>query len=47
VRRKSGNRKVVCSRCGRRMSEIREVYEREVRDLDHYRQQQWKTPIDT
>lgn len=33
VRRKPGNRKVVCSGCGRRASEIREVYEREVRDL--------------
>ena len=33
VRRKPGNRKVVCSGCGRRVSEIREVYEREVRDL--------------
>ena len=33
VRRKPGNRKVVCSSCGRRVSEIREVYEREVRDL--------------
>ena len=33
VRRKPGNRKVVCSGCGRRVSEICEVYEREVRDL--------------
>ena len=33
VRRKSGNRKLVCSGCGRRVSEIHEVYEREVRDL--------------
>ena len=33
VRRKPGNRRVVCSGCGRRVSEIREVYEREVRDL--------------
>ena len=33
VRRKPGNGKVVCSGCGRRVSEIREVYEREVRDL--------------
>ena len=33
VRRKRGNRKLVCSGCGRRGSEIHEVYEREVRDL--------------
>ncbi|HEV2380260.1 MAG TPA: ISL3 family transposase [Terriglobia bacterium] len=33
VRRKSGQRRLVCSGCGRRVSEIREVYEREVRDL--------------
>lgn len=33
VRRKRGNRKLVCSGCGRRVSEIHEVYEREVRDL--------------
>src|SRR5437667_143153 len=33
VRRKPGNRRIVCSGCGRRLSEIREVYEREVRDL--------------
>ena len=33
VRRKPGNRRIVCSGCGRRVSEIREVYEREVRDL--------------
>lgn len=33
VRRKPGNRKVVCSSCGRRVSDICEVYEREVRDL--------------
>jgi transposase len=33
VRRKSGNRKLVCSGCGRRIDEIHEVYEREVRDL--------------
>ena len=31
VRRKSG--KLVCSNCGRKVSEIAEVYEREVRDL--------------
>jgi len=33
VRRKPGQRRLVCSGCGRRVSEIREVYEREVRDL--------------
>lgn len=33
VRRKPGNRKLVCSGCGRRASEFHEVYEREVRDL--------------
>lgn len=33
VRRKGLNRKLVCSGCGRRVSEIHEVYEREVRDL--------------
>lgn len=33
VRRKRGNRVLVCSGCGRRVDEIAEVYEREVRDL--------------
>jgi transposase len=33
VRRKGGNRKLVCSGCGERVKEIHEVYEREVRDL--------------
>jgi transposase len=33
VRRKRGNRKLVCSGCGRRVNEIHEVYEREVLDL--------------
>ena len=33
VRRKRGNRKLECSGCGRRIDEIAEVYEREVRDL--------------
>ena len=33
VRRKRGNRKLVCSGCGRRVDDIHEVYEREVRDL--------------
>ena len=33
VRRKRGNRWPVCSGCGRRVEQIHEVYEREVRDL--------------
>jgi transposase len=33
VRRKRGNRVMVCSGCGKRVREIAEVYEREVRDL--------------
>ena len=33
VRRKRGNRKLVCSGCGQGVKEIAEVYEREVRDL--------------
>jgi len=33
VRRKGGNRALVCSGCGRRVHGIAEVYEREVRDL--------------
>jgi transposase len=33
VRRKRGNRVLVCSGCGRRVDEIAEVYEREMRDL--------------
>ena len=33
VRRKRGNRKLVCSGCGKRVHEIVETYEREVRDL--------------
>lgn len=33
VRRKPGHGRLMCSGCGRRVSEIREVYEREVRDL--------------
>jgi transposase len=33
VRRKRGNRALICSGCGRRMHEIAAVYEREVRDL--------------
>ena len=33
VRRKRGNRKLVCSGCGRKLDEAHEVNEREVRDL--------------
>jgi transposase len=33
VRRKSGNRKLVCSGCGRKLAEAYDTYEREVRDL--------------
>ncbi len=33
VRRKNGNRKLVCSGCGRHVKEIHEAYEREIRDL--------------
>jgi len=33
VRRKRGNRKLVCSGCGRKLEEAHEVSEREVRDL--------------
>lgn len=33
VRRKPGNRKLFCSHCGRRVHDIRGVYERTVRDL--------------
>ena len=33
VRRKRGNRKLVCSGCGRKLEEVHEVSEREVRDL--------------
>ena len=33
MRRKRGNRKLECSGCGRRIDEIAEAYEREVRDL--------------
>ena len=33
VRRKRGNRVLICSGCGRRVDEIAEIYEREVRDL--------------
>ena len=33
VRRKRGHRKLVCSGCGRKLSEVYDSYEREVRDL--------------
>lgn len=33
VRRKRGNKKLVCSGCGRRVDKIQEICEREVRDL--------------
>jgi transposase len=33
VRRKRGNRKLVCSGCGRKLEEAYDSYEREVRDL--------------
>jgi transposase len=33
VRRKRGNRKLVCSSCGRKLAETYDSYEREVRDL--------------
>jgi transposase len=33
VRRKSGNQKLLCGGCGQRVHEIREIYEREMRDL--------------
>jgi transposase len=33
VRRKRGNKQLVCSGCGQVMSAIAETYEREVRDL--------------
>ena len=33
LRRKPGNKKMVCSGCGRRVEEIHEICEREVRDL--------------
>jgi transposase len=33
VRRKSGHQRLVCGGCGQRVHDIREIYEREVRDL--------------
>src|SRR5664279_2445053 len=33
MRRKRGNRKLVCSGCGRKLSQVHDLYEREGRDL--------------
>jgi transposase len=33
VRRKRGNRKLICSGCGRKFTEAHDSYQREVRDL--------------
>src|SRR5882724_13641326 len=33
VRRKRGNRKLICSGCGRKLNDAYDSYEREVRDL--------------
>ena len=33
VRRKGGNRKLICSGCGRAVADVHDSYEREVRDL--------------
>jgi len=33
VRRKRGNRKLICSGCGRKLGDAYDSYEREVRDL--------------
>lgn len=33
VRRKGGNRKLICSGCGRPVADVHDSYEREVRDL--------------
>ena len=33
VRRKYGNQRLVCGGCGQRVQDVREIYEREVRDL--------------
>src|SRR5260370_4756979 len=33
VRRKRGNRKLICSGCGRKFTEAHDYYQREVRDL--------------
>jgi transposase len=42
VRRKRGNRALICSGCGRRVHEIAAVYEREVRDLPCF---QYRTTV--
>ena len=42
VRRKRGNRKLVCSGCGQRVDEIVASYEREVRDLPCF---QYRTTV--
>jgi hypothetical protein len=36
VRRKRGNRKLICSGCGRKLSDAYDSYEREVRDLSSF-----------
>src|SRR5216684_9175014 len=43
VRRKRGNRKLVCSGCGRKVSDAYDTYEREVRDLPcfEFRRRWW------
>src|ERR1035441_3053848 len=33
IRRKRGNRSLICAGCGRRVHQMHEVYEREIRDL--------------
>jgi transposase len=33
VRRKRGNRKLVCSGCGRKLTEVYDIHQREIRDL--------------
>jgi transposase len=33
IRRKRGNRGMICAGCGRRVHKMHEVYEREIRDL--------------
>jgi transposase len=33
IRRKRGNRGMICAGCGRRVHKMHEVYERELRDL--------------